>query len=209
MMSTHRMPATLGRDTRRFLAAACRTPREIGAIAPSGRHLAACAAALIRPGHGQTVVELGPGGGVITDALHQRLTGADTLLAIERNETMAAHLMATRPWLDVVEGDAADLPALLAASDHSRADLIVSALPWSVIPAADQHALLTAITSVLNPGGVFATVLTLPVLPLPIIRQLRQRLSGYFATVTYRTVWRNVPPARLYVCTASTSPDMP
>jgi phosphatidylethanolamine/phosphatidyl-N-methylethanolamine N-methyltransferase len=52
-------------------------------------------------------------------------------------------------------------------------------------------------------------VLTLPVLPLPIIRQLRQRLSGSFATVTHQTVWRNVPPARLYVCIAPTSPDKP
>jgi phosphatidylethanolamine/phosphatidyl-N-methylethanolamine N-methyltransferase len=209
MMSTQRMTAHLGRDTRRFLAAALRAPREIGAIAPSGRRLAACAAALMSPGQGQTVIELGPGGGVITDALYQRLTGADHLLAVERNQTMAAHLTATRPWLKVVNGDAADLPALLAKAGHSRADIIVSALPWSVIPDADQHALLNSITSILNPGGTFATVLTLPLLPLPIIRQLRRRLSGTFATVTHLTVWRNVPPARLYVCTAPTSPDMP
>jgi phosphatidylethanolamine/phosphatidyl-N-methylethanolamine N-methyltransferase len=194
-MSTQRMPAHLGRDTRRFLATALRAPREIGAIAPSGRRLAACAAALMSPGRGQTVIELGPGGGVITDTLHERLTGADMLLAVERNQRMAAHLTATRPWLRVVNGDAADLPALLAKAGHSQADLIVSALLWSVIPDADQQDLVTAITSVLKPGGVFATVLTLPVLPMPVVRQLRRRLSGSFAAVTHRTVWRNVPPA--------------
>ncbi|MBO3736737.1 class I SAM-dependent methyltransferase [Actinoplanes flavus] len=152
------------------------------------------------------MIELGPGGGAITDALHERLTTVDTLLAVERNPAMAAHLSTTRSWLKVIAGDAADLPSLAARAGHPRADLIISALPWSIIPDADQRNLLTAIINVLNPGGVLATVLTMPVLYLPIVRQLRRRLGESFTSVTHRTVWRNLPPARLYISRGPLSP---
>lgn len=189
-------------DTAEFLRAARASPREIGAFAPSGRVLAEVAAGQIaRDDAPQTVVEIGPGSGAITDVLYAALPARSRLVAVESNAAMVGLLAKTRPWLtDLIHGDAAQLPSLLAARGVDKVDVIVSALPWSVIPATAQEPLLDALTSVLTPRGVLATVLTVPVLPLPRIRRLRHRLDQIFATVTYRTVWRNPPPARLYVC---------
>jgi phosphatidylethanolamine/phosphatidyl-N-methylethanolamine N-methyltransferase len=189
------------RGTAEFLLEALRAPREIGAIAPSGPRLAALAAGQVARDSGpQTVVELGPGSGALTDALHAHLPAAATLVAVEINTPMVELLAETHPWLTVLQGDAANLPALLETADVGEVDLIVSALPWSRIPDPAQRRLLAAITSVLRPRGVLATVITVPVLPLPRVRRLRQRLDQAFTTVTHRTVLGNMPPARLYVC---------
>lgn len=202
-------------DSARFLAQALRRPLQIGAIAPSGPHVAAQAAALIAPSGGpQIVVELGPGSGVITDALAARLPRSGRLTAVEINADLVKHLIRTRPWLNVMHGDAVDLPRLLHDAGLPAADLIVSALPWSVIPDHTQGRLLTAISDALSPRGSFATVLTLPVRPLPAARRLRRRLDTTFASVTRtRIIWRNIPPALLYVCHSPhrplTSPDGP
>jgi phospholipid N-methyltransferase len=189
-------------DTSSFLTEIFHHPHQIGAIAPSGRHLAALAAGLI-PTHldPQVVVELGPGSGVITDALHARLPAGSTLLAVEVNTAMVTHLRRTRPWLRVIHGDAADLPALAEEAGVEAADLIISALPWTLLDAEKQSDILSAVAAALAPHGTFATVVTLPVRPLPRIRRLRRYLAQTFDSVTRtHTVWRNTPPASLYVC---------
>jgi len=190
------------RGTAKFLRAALNAPREIGAFAPSGRRLAAVAAGQIaRDESPQTVVEIGPGSGAITDALYDALPAVARLLAVESNAAMVDLLAQTRPWLtDLIHGDAAELPALLTERGVNQVDLIVSALPWSVIPTSQQMPLLDALASVLAPRGVLATVLTIPVLPVPRVRRLLRRLDERFASVSHRTVWLNPPPARLYIC---------
>lgn len=190
------------RDTARFLREILRHSRQIGAVSPSGPHLAGQAAELITQRAGpQVVVEIGPGSGAITDALAARLPAGSTLVGVEVNAAMVAHLEQTRPWLQVIHGDAADLPDLLHAADIPPVDLIVSALPWSLIPPGTQHRIVRGIASVLHPDGTFATVSTLPVRNLPGTRQMRRELRAAFAVVDRtRTVWRNLPPAHLYVC---------
>jgi phosphatidylethanolamine/phosphatidyl-N-methylethanolamine N-methyltransferase len=190
------------RDTTRFLAEALRTPRQIGAVAPSGPRLAAQAAGLLTDhGEPQVVVELGPGNGVISDALRARLPSGSTLTAVEINAAMVTHLSQTRPWLNVIHGDAANLGHLLHAAGLAPADLIVSALPWSLLPDFAQRRVLAAIAGSLDPRGTFATITTIPVRPLPAIRRFLHHLDRTFASVTRTpTVWRNMPPAYFYVC---------
>ncbi|MEU7906349.1 rRNA adenine N-6-methyltransferase family protein [Actinoplanes sp. NPDC049118] len=200
--TSDRANAQAPRATTRFLTEALRAPHQIGAIAQSGPRLAAQAAGLLVPdGDPQTVVELGPGAGAITDVLHARMPAGSTLTSIEINTTMVAHLRETRPWLNVVHGDAIDLPALLRTAGLPPPDLIISALPWSIISTATQPRILAAITDAMHPNGTFATVATLPVRMLPSARRFRRHLHRSFGSVSQtRTVWRNVPPAHLYVC---------
>jgi phospholipid N-methyltransferase len=123
------------------------------------------------------------------------------LFGVEINAAMVEHLTETRPWFDVIHGSAADLPALLRAAQLPPADLIVSALPWSVIAATTQQRILRAITEALHPNGTFTTVVTLPARVLPSAQRFRRRLHETFGSVSQtRTVWRNIPPARLYIC---------
>ncbi|GAB1690296.1 class I SAM-dependent methyltransferase [Krasilnikovia sp. M28-CT-15] len=192
-----------------FLLAALRRPREIGAIAPTGRALAAQAADLIDTARApRTVVELGPGSGTITRAIQSRLPPDSTFCTVERNTAMAAYLTQAWPALNVIHGDAADLPRLLHNAAIGPVDLIISALPWSLIPPPAQEQILSGIAHVLHPHGTFATIITVPVRPLPAARQLRRRLTATFGDVTRSpTVWSNVPPAHLWICREPLSSD--
>ena len=73
------------RDDLRFGFQWAVKPRSVGAIAPSGRQLARAMAAQVDPALPGSVVELGPGTGVITRAL------------IERAAWRAGRSLVTRP----------------------------------------------------------------------------------------------------------------
>ncbi|MEV5412275.1 methyltransferase domain-containing protein [Thermopolyspora sp. NPDC052614] len=188
-------------DTRTFLAAILRRPKELGAIAPSSKALAKRAAVPVPTTGSPLVVELGPGGGVITDQIRSRLPVDGRLLAVEYSGEMVRHLRETRPWLEIIHGDAMRLGDLMRAEGVRQADVIVSTLPWTLFDDAAQARLLRQITALLAPGGTFCTVLTLTAWPFPNARRFRRRLASAFGEVaTTRPVWGNVPPALLYVC---------
>ncbi len=59
-------------DTLRFLRALIARPKHVGAVAPSSRALARAIARQIEPACSGPILELGPGTGVITQALLER-----------------------------------------------------------------------------------------------------------------------------------------
>ncbi|MEV4751951.1 methyltransferase domain-containing protein [Streptosporangium sp. NPDC049248] len=188
-----------GGDTLTFLRAIMRNPQQLGAIAPSSKAVARLAASVVPATPGAVVVELGAGGGVISDAIRDRLPPGGRQLAVEVNEGMVSHLRRSRPWLEVIAADAGDLGKLLRQAGLSHADAIVSSLPWTLFEEARQRRVLEEISASLVPGGTFSTVTTLTVLPLQRFRHFRGLLEGTFATVgTLGPIWRNVPPALVY-----------
>lgn len=183
-----------------FLQAFLRDPSGIGAVAPSSRHLAAAMvqAAGISPGH--TVVELGAGTGPMTEALVARHPGC-ALLVLEPDTALAARCRARVPQADVVEAYAQDLPSLIAARGWSAVDRIVSSLPFASFPEDLQQAVFEAIGAVLAPDGRFVTFTYAHSPWLPAGRRARRMLEDRFARVTTTPiVWRNLPPAFVYVC---------
>jgi Phospholipid N-methyltransferase len=197
------------RDTRTFMAAILRRPKELGAIAPSSKALARRAAVRVPASGSPVVVELGPGGGVITDEIRSRLPRSGRLIAVEASGEMVRHLRETRPWLHVIHGDARQLTKFMRDEGLDRADSIIATLPWTVLGDEAQIDLLRQITRLLAPDGTFCTVLTLTAWPLPIARRFRQRLGAAFGEVeTTRPVWGNIPPAMLYVCARPRVPEV-
>ncbi|WP_326640505.1 methyltransferase domain-containing protein [Streptosporangium sp. NBC_01755] len=186
-------------DTLAFLGAIMRNPQQLGAIAPSSKAVARLAASVIPATPGAVVVELGAGGGVISDAIRDRLPSGGRQLAVEVNEGMVSHLRRSRPWLEVVAGDAGDLGKLLRQAGLSHADSIVSSLPWTLFEESRQERILEEISASLAPGGTFSTITTLTVLPLQRFRHFRGLMENAFATVgTLGPIWFNVPPALVY-----------
>ncbi|MEU3168636.1 methyltransferase domain-containing protein [Streptosporangium sp. NPDC006930] len=176
-----------------------RNPHQLGAIAPSSKAVARLAASIVPTTPGATVVELGAGGGVISDAIRDRLPMGGRQLAIELNEGMVNHLRRSRPWLEVISGDAGDLGKILREAGLSHADAIVSSLPWTLFEEAQQKRVLEEIAACLAPGGAFSTITTLTVMPFQRSRHFRGLMNSTFATVdTLGPIWRNVPPALVY-----------
>jgi phospholipid N-methyltransferase len=187
-------------DHRTFLRRALRRPALIGAPAPTGPALAAEIAAVLPATGTPTVVELGAGTGALAPAIRARLAPGARYLAVEVDAELVAHLRHRMPWLDVLHGDAADLATLLADAGVGQVDAVVSSLPWTLVPPAQQRAMLAGIAATLAPTGVFTTITTLTALPAR-VRDLRRSLEATFdEVVATEPVWRNVPPSRLYVC---------
>ncbi len=191
-------------DYRKFAARAARKPGLVGAVAPSSPHLAREMASIVPRTASETgpvVVELGPGTGALSRAVRDRLPEGGRHLAIELDSGMVEHLRADLPWLEVVQGDAAKLRTLLADHGVDRVDAVISGLPWSIFPGELQRDILAEIGQVLVPGGAFTTFAYVHALGMSGARAFRNRLDLAFDEVlTSRTVWRNVPPARIYTC---------
>ncbi|GAA3358293.1 methyltransferase domain-containing protein [Saccharopolyspora gregorii] len=191
-------------DYRKFAARAARKPGLVGAVAPSSPHLAREMASIVPRTASETgpvVVELGPGTGALSRAVRDRLPEGGRHLAIELDSGMVEHLRADLPWLEVVQGDAAKLRTLLADHGVDRVDAVISGLPWSILPGELQRDILAEVGQVLVPGGAFTTFAYVHALGMSGARAFRNRLDLAFDEVlTSRTVWRNVPPARIYTC---------
>jgi phospholipid N-methyltransferase len=184
-----------------FLAAALRSPATVGAVAPSSPQLAARLAAVVPRVGEPIVVELGPGTGSVTAAIEYRLGGRGRHVAVEIDPTLADYLRAEHVGVEVLVGDAAELERLLDGHQVPAVDAVVSGLPWSLIAAEAQRAIIDATARSLGPTGCFTTFAYVHALSMTQARQFRALLGEVFEEVlTTRTVWWNLPPAVTYVC---------
>ncbi|GAB3278159.1 methyltransferase domain-containing protein [Parasphingorhabdus pacifica] len=191
----------IGSDYRRFLLRALRNPSLVGAVAPSSPWLAREMAGVVPSSGAPVVVELGPGTGALSTAVSTRMPTGGRHVAIELDEGMLRYLRGELPWLEVLQGDAADLGQLLRDAGIESVDAVISGLPWSIFSASAQNRILHEVGQVLAPSGAFTTFAYLHALGMSGAKAFRRRLDVAFDEVlTTRTVWRNVPPARTYVC---------
>ncbi|MCZ0983123.1 methyltransferase domain-containing protein [Streptomyces diastatochromogenes] len=177
-----------------------RRPLMTGAVAASSRRLAYAMTEGIGLERARTVVELGPGTGVFTDAILARLAPGARLVAVELNPVLAARLSATRrdARLTVVQGTAAELPAVVS----EPVDAVVSGLPWTVMPQNRRGHILDAVTEVLAPGGRFTTFAYLHAAWTPPARRLTAELADRFHRLERsKVVWANLPPAFVHRAT--------
>ncbi|MHB8564056.1 MAG: hypothetical protein ACYDDA_08960, partial [Acidiferrobacteraceae bacterium] len=84
-------------DLRLFVKVLCSRPQTIGAPCPSSRRLANYMAAQAIASAKGTVVELGAGTGVVTQALLDRGLAAEKLIVVEQSPILAGHLRARFP----------------------------------------------------------------------------------------------------------------
>lgn len=192
-MSTIRVPdAELAVFLREFV----RSPLRTASVVPSSPRLAEQLIAAVPASGDPVVVELGPGTGIVTSAIQDRLRGRGRHIAVELNPAMSAHVARRCPEVEVVTGAAADLPTILADRGLDGADHIVSGLPWSAFTTT----LVDTIAAALSPDGVYTqfTYAWTRWAP-PARRQLGQLRQAFDEVVTTRTVWRNLPPAVVYI----------
>jgi phospholipid N-methyltransferase len=178
-------------DRLHFFRAFAANPRAVGAVLPTSRWAVRDMLDMADIAAADLVVELGAGTGVSTQELLARLRPDARLLAFEIDPNLA-DLLRERyadPRLEVVCESAENLQDHLAGR---RADVVVSALPYTSFPADLRRRVLDVLPAVLADGG---TVLVIQYSPA-MLRELRRR----FITVRQRLSPRNVPPAFLFAC---------
>lgn len=190
-----------GRNFLLFTQALLRSPREVGAIAPSSSVLGDRLATVVPRSDDAVIVELGAGTGVVTARIDRRRSPHSTFLVFERDPQLAMELTRRSSGVEVIADDARRLRWHLEQRGLSTVNAIVCGLPWANFSAEEQSELLGVITSVLGTGGVFTTFAYVHALVLPQARQFHAALAARFDEVLpTRAVLRNLPPAMTYVC---------
>jgi phosphatidylethanolamine/phosphatidyl-N-methylethanolamine N-methyltransferase len=185
------MTSAILSDNFRFLRALIARPKNIGAVAPSSRALARAIAREVDPATAGPVLELGPGTGVITQALLERGIAPARLTAIEYDPDFAAGVAARFHGVQVIQGDAFDLSRTLGPHAHEPFAAIISGLPLLNFPMARRRALIDGALSRLAPGAPlvqFSYGMHAPVVPP----------RGH-SVVCAAFIWANLPPARVWV----------
>jgi phosphatidylethanolamine/phosphatidyl-N-methylethanolamine N-methyltransferase len=177
-------------DNLRFLRAVITRPKNIGALFPSSPALAEAIASQIDPAAGP-VLEIGPGTGVVSQAILARGVAPENLTLLEYDEDLARHTAARFPKVHVIQGDAFELDRTLGPRYAAPFGAVVSGIPLLNHPVARRQAYVTGLTRRLKPGGPliqFSYGAHAPVVPPP----------GYSVSRT-ALIWANIPPARVWV----------
>lgn len=179
-------------DEVRFLQSWFQNPLRTGAVSPSGRALARTMAGYVNPDDDGPVIELGPGTGPVTAALIARGVAPERLVLIEYNPEFCNLLKARYPGATIIRGDAYDMRATLNGRLDKPAVAVVSSLPLFTKPAPEREDLVAQAFALSCPGAPFIQFTYAVVSPVP-------PAPGRIHAVRSPRVWRNLPPARVWV----------
>jgi len=178
-------------DLFRFLRASLTAPMRTGAQWPSGKALCRAMAAPVDPAVPGPIVELGPGTGVVTEALIARGIPASRLVLIEFSPQFTKLLAERYPGVRLIQGDAYALQEHVRRLGLPPLAAVVSSLPLLTQPPARRLELLRAGLRLMHPEGVFVQFTYFRDSPIPIDG------TGIAAKVSPR-IWFNIWPALVY-----------
>lgn len=178
-------------DTLRFLRRLIIRPRAIGAIAPSSPALARKIANQFDPEFPGAVLELGPGTGVVTDALLDRGFSVERIVAVEADPDLARLMRERFPRLRVIEGDAFSLDRILPRAETGPFGGAASGLPLLNFAPAQRRSLIASALERMPPGRPFVQFSYGLTAPVPDDYEISVEMAGF--------VLANLPPARVWV----------
>ena len=153
--------------------------------------LARAMARYVDPDGEGPVIELGPGTGPVTEALIERgviLRGSFWSNSIRSSASFSPSASPKRWWCRRTPIGCASRCASLARHDAAA---VVSGLPLMTKPLRMRMRLLREALALLQPSAPFVQFTYAVVPPIPKLNGVRVEAS--------RRIWRNVPPARVWV----------
>lgn len=175
-------------------------PTKTGAILPSSNKLCELMTEIAEVDKVSTIVEFGPGTGVITEKVMQKKSADTTFFALEINEAFVEATKNRCPDAIVYQSPAQNAKKHLEMHGECGCDRILSSLPWLTFDGDMQQELIDTIYDALHPGGKFLTYAYVPGLIFPAAWRLRKKLNERFDTVlTSKIIWSNIPPAFVYI----------
>ncbi len=156
-------------------------PRRTGAIVPSSKNLAQAMLQSVDFSQAKHIVELGPGTGVVTRLILQRMRKDARLTVIELNPVFCQNLKSINDYrMTIINGDVRYMSV-------GKADYVISSLPLNGFHKAER---LQVIHSIKN--------MTKKYIQFHYSSYGEKYLKEHFSGVTKKWVVKNIPPAIVY-----------
>lgn len=175
-----------------FLTQGIKNLKTVGTITRSSSYLCKEITKQIKWADGQVIVELGPGDGVITRYLLDKMGPHSTLIAFEINEVFLDTLSGIQDdRLIVISKDASQIQSVLDDLGYKDLDHVVSAIPFVILPQKSALQIIQTCHDALVPDGKFIQVH---------YSLLAKKLyKSIFGPVELKFVPFNIPPAFLLI----------
>lgn len=166
----------------------------VGSMTPSSRFLAAKMLNHIPIKEAKVVVELGPGTGVFTEKILEKLGANTQLIVVELNDDFFNTLQNKlhHPNLHLRHGSADQIGIYLKEFGFEKADLIISSLPLANFPSVLRKDVIETVKNCLDDKGKFVQ--------FQYSLQSFKTLKRNFHTVKVDFTAFNFPPAFVYTC---------
>lgn len=166
----------------------------VGAMAPSSRFLANKMLENIDFKTDKVIVELGPGTGVFTDLIIERMAADAHLLVFELNDTFftALHKRIQDPRVHIVHDSAEKIEEYLSLHSLEKADIVISSLPLAVFSDELRQSVLGASYRSLKVLGKY--------IQFQYSLQAKRLLKSMYKDVNIAFTPLNFPPAFVYTC---------
>lgn len=179
----------------KFLIEYLKSPRTIGAVAPSSKKLAEKMAGDIDFEKAKCIVEYGPGTGVFTERLMSKIRKHTLLLLIEFNEDFCKQLeekYSEYTNVIVINDSAENIDKYLKKYGVKEVDYVVSGLPFASLPKSVSNQILKKTREILKQNGMFITF------QYTLLK--KGYISSYFQDISLERVMLNIPPAYVLKC---------
>nr|WP_245160027.1 rRNA adenine N-6-methyltransferase family protein [Clostridium beijerinckii] len=198
MIAVHQLLKIRGRFSVKivkFLREYFKSPRIVGAVAPSSKRLAEKMISDIDFENAKCIVEYGPGTGVFTDKLVEGKRKDTILLLLEFNKEFCKQLEERYKGYDkiILKNDSAEnVDKYLKENNINEVDYVVSGLPFASLPKNVSNKILRKTKSILKKDGLFITF------QYTILK--KEFIAGFFKKIDLERVVLNVPPAYVLKC---------
>lgn len=170
--------------------------RDVAAITPSSSFLVKRVCRWIDFTVPNVIVEYGPGTGVFTKRLAAEMTSNSKLILVEGNEAFVKKLreqFGHDDRVDVHLDRAENIENVLAASGETRADYVISGIPFSFLDDDVKHELIRRTRQILTDDGKFLVYQN--------YNHMEKPLQQHFEHVRKEYELLNLPPMFAYEAT--------
>lgn len=181
-------------NKRTFIKQFWKEKKMIGSMVPSSRFLAQKMLENVDFENARIIVELGPGTGVFTDLIIEKMHPDAQLLVFELNENFhhrLAHRI-TDKRVHCIHDTAEKVQDYLKKIGHEKADVVISSLPLSNFSKELRHSILSAMEQALQDTGQY--------IQFQYSLQSKKQIKQFFETVNIDFTALNFPPAFVYSC---------
>lgn len=181
-------------DSKNFRKQFWKDKKMVGAMAPSSKYLAQKMMQNIDFNSAEVIIELGPGTGVFTDEIIEKMSETAHLLVFELNDLFFERLekRIDHPRVHIIHDSAEHIERYIEQFQLTQADVVVSSLPLAVFSEELRNLVLNASHRSLKPTGKY--------IQFQYSLQSKKLLKNLYSKVSIAFTPLNFPPAFVYTC---------